>query len=52
MGNLPGDAAVSARDAGDLDVRITGEQRDPVTGIVGYPSVVSSTEGIREGVRA
>jgi arginase len=44
--------ALSARDAGDLDVRITGEQRDRDTGIVGYPSVVSSTEGIREGVRA
>jgi arginase len=44
--------ALAARDAGDLDVRITGEVRDPETGIVGYPSVVSSTEGIRDGVRA
>lgn len=44
--------ALSARDAGDLDVRITGELRDPETGIVGYPSVVTSTEGIRAGVRA
>jgi arginase len=44
--------ALSAHDAGDLDVRITGELRDPETGIVGYPSVVSSTEGIRAGVRA
>jgi arginase len=44
--------ALAARDAGDLDVRITGEVRDPETGIVGYPSVVSSTEGIRDGVGA
>jgi len=44
--------AIGARDGGDLDVRITGTDRDPTTGIVGYPSVVAVTEGIREGVRA
>jgi arginase len=44
--------AIGARDAGDLDVRITGLERDAETGIVGYASVVKATEGIREGVRS
>ena len=44
--------AIGARDGGDLDVRITGTERDPETGIVGYPTVVTATEGIREGVRS
>jgi len=45
-------AAIGARDGGDLDVRITGTDRDPETGIVGYPTVVTATEGIRKGVRS
>src|SRR6476646_6602571 len=44
--------AIGAQDGGDLDVRITGTERDPETGIVGYPTVVTATEGIREGVRS
>jgi arginase len=42
--------ALGARDAGDLPVRIVGEERDPASGIVGYPTVVSTCEGVRDGV--
>ena len=42
--------ALGARDAGDLPVRIVGEDRDPVSGIVGYPTVVSTCEGVRDGL--
>jgi len=42
--------ALAARDAGDLPVRIVGEERDPASGIVGYPSVVATCEGVRDGV--
>lgn len=42
--------ALGARDAGDLPVRIVGEERDPVSGIVGYPTVVSTCEGVRDGL--
>ncbi len=42
--------ALGARDAGDLPVRIVGEARDPASGIVGYPSVVAASEGIRDGL--
>jgi arginase len=45
-------AALGARDAGDLPVRIVGEQRDPASGIVGYPSVVATCEGVRDGIAA
>jgi arginase len=45
-------AEVCGRDAGDLDVRIRGEERDPVTGIVGSADVVSATGVIREAVAA
>jgi arginase len=42
--------ALAARDAGDLPVRISGEQRDPASGIVGYPTVVTTCEGVRDGL--
>jgi arginase len=42
--------ALGARDAGDLPVRIVGEERDPDSGIVGYPTVVSTCEGVRDGL--
>ena len=42
--------ALQARDAGDLPVRIVGEERDPASGIVGYPTVVSTCEGVRDGL--
>jgi arginase len=47
--DLPG--RVGAQDLGDLDVRVTGPDRDPVSGIVGWPSVEASTEAIRAAVR-
>jgi arginase len=34
----------------DLDVRIVGTERDPESGIVGYPTVVSTCKGVRDGV--
>jgi arginase len=43
-------AALGARDAGDLPVRIVGEERDPASRIVGYPTVVSACEGVRDGL--
>lgn len=43
-------AALGARDAGDLPVRIAGEDRDARSGIVGYESVVEACEGIRDGL--
>jgi arginase len=39
-------------DAGDLDVRIRGEVRDPVTGILGSSDVLSTTVAIREATAA
>ena len=42
--------ALGARDAGDLPVRIVGEERDRVSGIVGYPTVVATCEGVRDGL--
>ncbi len=39
-------------DAGDLDVRIRGEERDAVTGILGSPDVLTATAGIREATAA
>ncbi len=41
---------LSAADAGDLDVRITGPDRDEVSGIVGWPSVASVVAGVRTAV--
>ena len=43
-------AALGAADAGDLEVRIRGEERDPITGIVGSPDVLSCTREIRRAV--
>lgn len=37
-------------DAGDLPVRIRGEERDGVTGIVGSPDVLAATAALREAV--
>ncbi len=42
--------ALGARDAGDLAVRIVGTERDPASGIVGYPTVVTTGQGIRDGL--
>jgi arginase len=43
-------AAIGAEDAGDLAVRIRGEERDPETGILGSPDVLASTAAIRAAV--
>lgn len=45
-------AALGARDAGDLAVRIRGEERDPVTGLLGSEDVLASTATIRAAVAA
>ncbi len=45
-------ADVCGADAGDLDVRIRGEERDPITGIVGSPDVLTTTAAIREATAA
>lgn len=42
---------LGARDLGDLDVRVTGPARDPVSGIVGWPSVGTMTAAVRTAVR-
>ena len=39
-------------DAGDLDVRIRGEVRDPVTGILGSADVLTTTTAIRQATAA
>ncbi len=41
---------LGARDAGDLPVRIAGEERDRASGIVGYRTVVATCEGVRDGL--
>ena len=41
---------LGAADAGNLDVRITGPDRDPVSGMVGWPSVASAVTRIRAAV--
>ncbi len=41
---------VGARDLGDLDVRVVDPARDPATGMVGGPSVVTMTEVVRRAV--
>jgi arginase len=43
--------ALGGIDGGDLDVRIRGEDRDPVTGIVGSADVLATTSAIRDAVR-
>jgi arginase len=42
--------ALGARDAGDLSVRIVGTERDAASGILGYPSVLETSRGIRDGL--
>jgi arginase len=44
--------ALGARDEGDLAVRIRGEERDPVTGLLGSADVLQSTAAIRVAVAA
>ena len=44
-------AAVGAADAGDLDVRLVGRDRDLATGVLGWPSVLATTQAIRDLVR-
>ena len=44
--------ALDARDAGDLPVRIRGDERDPDSGIVASADVLGSTTAIRAAVRA
>jgi arginase len=41
---------LGAADAGDLEVRITGPDRDPVSGLVGWPSVGATVTQIRAAV--
>ncbi len=43
-------ARLGAQDLGDLEVRITGPERDPVSGIVGWPSVAATTTAVRAAV--
>jgi arginase len=44
--------ALGARDEGDLAVRIRGEERDPVTGLMASEDVLASTGAIRAAVAA
>jgi arginase len=41
---------LGGEDAGDLPVRIRGEERDAITGIVGSPDVLATTAALREAV--
>jgi arginase len=45
-------AAIGGPDAGDLDVRIRGEERDADSGIVASPDVMAATLGIRQAIDA
>jgi arginase len=42
--------AIGAADAGNLDVRIRGEERDPSTGIVASADVLATTATLRDAV--
>ncbi len=42
---------LGAGDAGDLDVRVRGEKRDPQTGLVAAPDVLTMTVAVRDAVR-
>lgn len=44
-------AAAGAADLGDLDVRLVGRDRDPATGVLGWPSVLAMTRVLRARVR-
>ncbi len=46
---LPG--AAGAEDAGDLDIRLVGRDRDTATGVLGWPSVLAATRALRSLVR-
>lgn len=39
--------AIGAADGGDLDVRLVGRDRDPGTGVLGWPSVRATTRALR-----
>jgi len=41
---------VGARDDGDLDVRIRGDERDPATGVIGIDGVLATTTALRAAV--
>lgn len=43
-------AALGGRDGGDLDVRIRGDDRDPLTGLLASDDVLASTAAIRARV--
>jgi arginase len=43
-------ARLGADDAGDLDVRVVGPERDWESGLVGWPSLAGCITGIRDGV--
>ena len=43
--------ALSGQDAGDLDVRLIGRDRDAETGVLGWPAVVEVTDAVRARVR-
>ncbi|HEX5927776.1 MAG TPA: arginase family protein [Solirubrobacterales bacterium] len=43
-------AALGGADGGDLEVRIRGEERDPATGVLAGPDVLSATATIRGAV--
>jgi arginase len=45
-------ADLTEADAGDLDVRIRGDERDPETGILASQDVLSTTAAIREATAA
>ena len=42
---------IGARDRGDLDVRIRGDDRDPATGVIGIGDVLDVTTAVRAAVR-
>src|SRR6476469_2568585 len=41
---------LGARDDGDLDVRIRGDERDPATGVIGIEDVLATTTALRVAV--
>ena len=43
--------AIGAADAGDLAVRLVGRDRDPGTGVLGWPSVLATTQALRSLAR-
>jgi arginase len=44
-------ARLGATDAGDLPVRVRGNERDPTTGIVGSDEVIANARVVRDAVR-